>query len=194
MTEDETFLDRMFTQPSGLSGRIGAMLMAHMNTTVAANVVDYLEIGSTDAVLEIGFGPGAGIEYAAETAEEGYVAGVDVSELMVERATRRNEAAIDAGLVDLRQGSVDDLPFEDETFDAAFSINSLYAWPDQHAGLAEIHRVLHPEGIVAIVLTKHAGRPDEPLEDLLRAAGFDRIREIAGVEGECIRGRKPEPA
>lgn len=193
MAEDNALFDRMFNHPSGIPGRIGAALMARMNATVAVDVVDLLEIGPADAVLEIGFGPGIAVETAAEVATEGYVAGIDSSEMMVERAIRRNEAAIDAGRVELRRGSVEDLPFHSETFDAAFSINSLHAWPDSRVGLGEMYRVLRPAATVAIVRTKHAGRPDDPLEYLLRTAGFEHVQQVAHIGSECVLGRKSTP-
>ena len=191
MTENESLFDRMFSYPSGLQGRIGAALMVRMNASVAADVVELLEIEPTDSILEIGFGPGVGIEYAAELASEGYVAGIDISELMVERARRRSKTAVDAGRVDLRRGSVDDLPFAERTFDAAFSINSLHAWPAQRAGLREIRRVLRPGGTIAIVLTKHAGSPDAPLEELLETTGFERVQTVEQVDADCVLGALP---
>lgn len=190
MTSGESLLDRMFNRPSGIPGRIGAALMVRMNDSVTADVVDFLDVEPESAILEIGFGPGIGIEHAAEVVTDGYVAGVDVSEMMVERAIRRNEAAIDAGRVDLRRASVEDLAFPDGRFDAVFSINSLHAWPEQRDGLEEIHRVLQPDGAVVILLTKHAGRPDEPLDDLLRSAGFEDVRPLSRFDGECVLGRK----
>jgi hypothetical protein len=39
------------------------------------------------------------------------------------------------GLVELRHGSVDDLPFADDTFEKAMAINSMQIWPDVAAGL-----------------------------------------------------------
>lgn len=191
MTHDESVFDRMFNRPSGLPGRIGALLMARMNGSVAAAVLDGLEVDRTAAVLEVGFGPGVGIEHAAARAPDGYVAGVDVSELMVERARRRNATAVETSPVDLRTGSVEDLPFDDETFDAAFSVNSVHAWPDQPAGANELYRVLEPGGRVALVLTKHAGQPDEPLDALLRTAGFERIRHLSQIDGAAVVGSKP---
>lgn len=180
----------MFGRPSGVLGRVGARLMSRMNADAAAAVVDELDVAPTDAVLEVGFGPGIGVERAAQAAADGFVAGVDYSEMMVERATRRNEAAIEEGRVDLRYGSATDLPFEDASFDAAFSVNSLHVWPDQRAGLAELFRVLKPGGTVAITLTAYAGEPDEPVEALLRERGFEDVRRTEPTE--TVLGTKPD--
>ena len=62
---------------------------------------------------------------------------------MVEQATARNVKAIESGRVDLRHGSVECLPFEDNT-DKALAINSMQVWPDAVAGLQEMRRVLKP--------------------------------------------------
>ncbi len=39
------------------------------------------------------------------------------------------------------QASADDLPFDDDTFDAAMAILTIHHWPDKEAGLREIQRV-----------------------------------------------------
>ena len=66
----------------------------------------------------------------------------DYSKEMVEQATVRNALAIEVGRVDLREGSVDRLPFDDETFNSALAVNSMQVWPDALAGLREIRRVM----------------------------------------------------
>jgi ubiquinone/menaquinone biosynthesis C-methylase UbiE len=72
----------------------------------------------------------------------GSVAGVDQSQEMVRQAAARNADALRSRRADLRYGSVERLPFADETFDKALAINSMQAWPDARAGLREIRRVL----------------------------------------------------
>lgn len=174
--------ERILGRPSEDLGRIGSRVVSATNADAAAAVVDELDLEPTDRVLEVGFGPGAGIERAAEAAADGYVAGVDHSQTMVERATRRNRAEIEAGHVDLRYGSASDLPFADATFDAAFSIDSVHVWSDPRAGVAELARVLKPGGTVAVALTARAGRLDEPLERLLRETGFEDVRRTEPAE------------
>src|SRR5919109_2674538 len=119
MTAVECLLMRMFGRPRGILGRLGGLIMARANRKFAHWVIGLLDIQSNDKVLEVGFGPGVGIQLLTGLASGGYIAGVDYSAEMVEQATARNVKAIEAGLDDLRQGSVEGLPFEDCTFDKA---------------------------------------------------------------------------
>jgi ubiquinone/menaquinone biosynthesis C-methylase UbiE len=130
MTVGKNILFRMFGRPQGGIGRLGGIIMARMNRKMAASAIDLLGIRPSDHVLEVGFGPGVGIQLLTEKAPSGRVVGVDPSIEMVAQATARNAAAIKAGRVDLREGSVERLPFEDEIFDCALAVNSMQVWPD----------------------------------------------------------------
>src|SRR5215475_11869401 len=121
---------RMFGRPQGVLGRVGGLIMARTNHKCAAWVIELLDIQPHERVLEVGFGPGVGIQLLARTASAGYVAGVDASEEMVEQATARNVQAIESGRVDVRHGSVERLPFEDHAFDKTLAINAMQVWPD----------------------------------------------------------------
>jgi ubiquinone/menaquinone biosynthesis C-methylase UbiE len=124
----------MFGRPKGILGRLGGIIMARANRQCAAWVIDLLGIQPNDRVLEVGFGPGVGIQLLVRSVSGRYIAGVDPSEEMVQQAKARNVKAIESGRVDLRYGSVESLSFEDNTFDKALAINSMQVWPD--AGLA----------------------------------------------------------
>ena len=100
-------LMRMFGRPTGTLGKLGGIIMARVNAPFARCVIRLLDVQPRDKVLEIGFGPGVGIQLLAKSAPEGRVAGVDCSKEMVEQATARNAEAIERGVVDLRYGSVE---------------------------------------------------------------------------------------
>ena len=53
---------------------------------------------------------------------------------------------------ELRQGSVLDLPFADDTFDMVFSHGVLHHVPDIKQAQSEIHRVLRPGGELVIMM------------------------------------------
>lgn len=184
---------RMFGRPTGLLGRLGGIIMARTNQKVAAWAIDLLGVNPSDRVLEVGFGPGVGIQRLAKSASSGRVVGVDCSTEMVEQATARNAKAIEAGRVELREGSVERLPFEDETFNRALVVNSMQVWPDVVGGLREIRRVMKPGGRVALAFTRHSGQPTSGLTDALTAAGFSGVRVAEREDGFCALATKPRP-
>jgi ubiquinone/menaquinone biosynthesis C-methylase UbiE len=152
------FLMRAFGRPQGLLGRVGGIIMGRMNRDMAGSVIAQLKLRPDERVLEVGFGPGVGIALLASSLPSGCVAGVDPSPEMNAQARKRNAGVIASGRVDLRQTSVEQLPFGATTFDAAMAINSMQMWPDRLAGLREIARVLRPGGRIALGFTAHSGQ------------------------------------
>jgi SAM-dependent methyltransferase len=112
---------------------------------IAANVA---ATSPQDAeVLEVGCGPG---HLALRLAVDHHLAvsGVDLDPAMVDRAIANAERRDIAGdpAPDFQVADVASLPFADASFDVVVSTLSLHHWADPAAGLAEISRVLRPEG------------------------------------------------
>jgi ubiquinone/menaquinone biosynthesis C-methylase UbiE len=93
-------------------------------------------------VLEVGCGQGWASEWLQEELGAEVVA-VDQSERMVELTRQRG--------VEARIGDVQDLSFEDASFDAALAAWMLYHVPDLDRGLSELARVLRPGGRLVAV-------------------------------------------
>ena len=156
----EKIKDRNYRRPSGPLGRVIGNSMARQHEPENLWTVSLLRPEPTDRILEIGFGPGVATERLAEVAPEGRVCGVDFSTTMVKAARRRNAAAVRDGRVDLRHGDAASLPFEDASFDKAFSIHSVYFWPEPERVLGEARRVLRPGGLLVLTLL-----PEERMEE-----------------------------
>jgi ubiquinone/menaquinone biosynthesis C-methylase UbiE len=154
-------LMRMFGRPQGILGRLGDIIMARMNADCGTWVVGLLDVGRNDSVLEVGFGPGVVIQSLSNLVAAGHVAGIDQSLEIVEQARARNATAIQRGRVDLRHGSVESLPFDDDSLDKALAINAMQVWPDPLAGLREKRRVMKRGGRIALGFTLYSGQPNE---------------------------------
>jgi len=146
--------------------------MARTNERCGIWVIELLQIAPRDAVLEVGFGPGAIIERISKRAATSHVAGNVASSAMVKQARIRNAAAIKTGHVDLRQGSVEDMPFSDNTFNKVnkvLAVNSMQVWADALAGLGG---VLKPATTLGFGFTAYSGQSEPGLTELLAAVGF----------------------
>ena len=179
-------LMQMFGRPKGLLGRLGGIILARTKRDFTQWVIPLLKVQPDSKVLEVGFGPGVAIQILATIASTGSVAGVDYSQEMVEQATTRNAKAIAAGIVQLHYGSVEKLPFADDTFDKTLAINSMQVWPDEMAGLREIRRVMAGGGKIALAFTSAAGQSSTGLTELLTAAGFIDAHLVKTEQGFCV--------
>ncbi|MBI1814201.1 MAG: class I SAM-dependent methyltransferase [Deltaproteobacteria bacterium] len=140
------FIARQSRCPTGLLGRFIARIMAAETAEANVELLSLLNPQPTDHLLEIGFGHGRTIERAAAQVPHGIVAGVDLSEEMVRMATHHLRHLIREQRVDLQLGDSAHLQYPDGRFDRAYSLHTLYFWPDPQQHLREIYRVLKPGG------------------------------------------------
>ena len=110
--------------------------------------IDALDI-THKQVLEIGLGEGADSERLIR--QGAYWSGVDLTAESIERVKIRL-ALRELPHRELRQGSVLDLPFADDSFDMVFSHGVLHHVPDVRQAQSEIYRVLRPGGELVIMV------------------------------------------
>ncbi|WP_276253125.1 methyltransferase domain-containing protein [Halomontanus rarus] len=111
---------------------------------------DLAELEPGEAVLDLGSGSGMDSFVAAmHVTETGTVTGIDMTDEQVEKA---RTLAADNGFhnVKFRQGYIEDLPFEDESFDAAISNGVINLSAEKGRVFEEVSRVLKPDGRLAL--------------------------------------------
>jgi O-antigen biosynthesis protein len=96
-------------------------------------------------VIDAGCGTGYGSEILAEAGAR-RVVGVDISREAIDYARTASSAAATEFLV----GSLHALPFDDASFDMAVCFEVIEHVDDQPLALAELRRVLKPNGVLAI--------------------------------------------
>lgn len=179
----ERFVDLSARRPSG------HQMTAHYRNPEEHRASFEIALGALslrpeDRYLEIGFGGGQLLEMALDTV--GSAAGIDHSPDMLALASERNTASIVAGRLQLVYGDVERLPWTDDEFSCAASVNMFFFLESPQACLRELRRVLRPHGRLVIVSVPFsedpaAGGPWGPalrtyrpstLETMLRAAGF----------------------
>lgn len=163
---DMKILDAAFARPQGLLGRLGGTIMARSSGLRNEWIISLLDVQRDNRILEVGFGPGVVIQSLATKAQEGFIAGIDASPLMVQQASKLNAQTIRNGRLHLQQGSALALPYEDASFDTALTINSVQIWPDSLAGVKEMQRVLKPGGLIALALQPVWVREDSEVKKI----------------------------
>ena len=154
-----------------------------------------MEVAPGARLLDIGCGIGGPSRYFA--AEHGCrVTGIDLTDDYIRLAAALARRVGLDRLVDYRQASAIDLPFEAATFDGAYMMHVGMNIEDKPRLFAEVRRVLKPEGQFAIFDVMRAGEgtlaypvhwaadartsfvasPSEYRRGL-EAAGFDIVRE-----------------
>jgi ubiquinone/menaquinone biosynthesis C-methylase UbiE len=175
-----------FGHPTGLGGRAAGLVMANRSSNRQRNswAVSLLDVQTEDRVLEIGFGPGLAILELSRIAHEGHVCGIDHSDLMVRQARRRNADGCRRGVVDLRLGSVDELPAFDAPFDKILAVNAVMFWSEPDARLAELRRLLRPGGLIAVA---HQPRGPGATDETSAAKGQELAAAL--VRAGCSEAR-----
>jgi ubiquinone/menaquinone biosynthesis C-methylase UbiE len=109
------------------------------------SVVEQLDIRPDDRVLEIGCGHGVAATFVCERLEEGHLTAVDRSAKMIQAATRRNAAHVEAGRAEFLIAHLEDLDLGERRFDKIFAVRvgHFHRDPERARSIAE-----HVAGIV----------------------------------------------
>ena len=91
-------------------------------------------------ILDVGCGTGANLKMLGLY---GQAEGVDISEQAVEFCRQR-------GLGGVKLGAIEELPFEDQSFDIVTALDVIEHLDDDAAGLQEMRRVLRPGGTLLL--------------------------------------------
>jgi SAM-dependent methyltransferase len=116
---------------------------------VGAQAIERMRVPEGGRVLDVGCGSGWASRLLASFAITGSVTGIDISDEMINLA---RESSPGFQQCDFEIASAERLPFGDNEFTHAFSMESLYYYRDIPRALKEIHRVLKPGGVFVTVM------------------------------------------
>jgi ArsR family transcriptional regulator len=123
------------------------MRLAYYDERVIETMADAIDIDASQTIVDVGTGTGFIAAGLAPRAKR--VIALDHSPAMLEVA-RENLVRLGIDNVDLREGDLGRLPLDDDSVDAAVANMVLHHAEDPGAMLAEMARIVRPEGWVAI--------------------------------------------
>jgi ubiquinone/menaquinone biosynthesis C-methylase UbiE len=159
---------------------------------------DLAELEPGERVLDLGSGSGMDAFVAGlHVTETGTVTGIDMTDEQIEKSSR---LAADEGFhnVEFRQGYIENLPFEDGSFDAVISNGVINLSAEKDRVFEEAKRVLKPGGRLALAdIISEQQMPDSIKNDAdLWAAciggaaqidSYTSLIETAGLEPQEVR-------
>lgn len=199
-------------KPRGWIGRVILWQMNARHSRLTDWGLAHVSIEKHYTILDVGCGGGRTVSKLAMMAGEGKVYGIDFSHESVAASKRTNARFIDEGLVEIRYGSVSQLPFPEDMFDLVTAVETHFWWPSLTADMREIFRVLKHRGRLVIVaeVYKGAGTPVSKLaerfaaktgmkllsvdehSELFANAGYSDVRVLRNVPKGwiCVVGTK----
>ena len=157
-------------------------------------------------VLDCGCGGGANIKRLLKKCPQGIVKGIDYSPVSVEKSKKVNDVAIAEGRCAVLQGSVADMMFTDNWFDAVTAFETVYFWPDLPRCFREVYRVLKVGGTFLICNEANGDTDkderwteiiggmtiykDTELKAYLEQAGFHEVRIHKKKGWLCVSAQK----
>lgn len=160
--------------------------MGRYSVPLASELLEALGVEPSDRVLDVGCGPGVLTRRLVELLGPAQVAAVDPSTPFVAAARERLPG------VDIRQSPAEELPFADDSFDAALAQLVVPFMADPAAGIAQMRRVTRPGGAVAATAWNHAADGTGPLSPFWRAVSaadpgaYDESDLLGQREGDLV--------
>jgi SAM-dependent methyltransferase len=137
--------------------------MGRYSVPLAPRLADFAGVAAGQRVLDVGCGPGALTAELATRLGSDAVSAVDPSEPFVAAARERHPG------VSVQRAAAEELPFEDQAFDAALAQLVVHFMADPVVGLREMARVTRKQGVVAACVWDLAGHT-APLSPFWEAA------------------------
>lgn len=141
---------RMFDSISGNYDFLNHFLSLGIDIRWRKKAINLLADGKPKIILDVATGTG---DFAVETLKLNpeQVIGVDISEGMLEVGRKKMKTRGYEHTIDLRLGDSENLPFEENKFDAVIVAFGVRNFENLEKGLSEMHRVLKPGGRMVVL-------------------------------------------
>ena len=173
----------------GYSEEFLRLLARRSADKVAFHLLPHLRPGMK--LLDVGCGPGTISVGLAQAVVPGELYGIDIEASQIAMAQAAAKAGSGGGNAHFQVGDVNDLSFEDNTFDAVHCHAVLTHLPNLSQALAEARRVLKPGGVLSAregIVESHFYEPDP--EGWLRKGADVSTKLLLASGGHPDLGKK----
>ncbi len=198
-------IEKQGAKPSGRLGRLFGQLMNRFHTPLYRKYFDAHPVAQKSSCIDLGCGGGSFLNYLDSKNQDYQLYGLDHSKEMSRMCVKVNNAAVDAGRMQVFCASVGEIPLSTQMVDLATAFESVQFWPDTNAAFAEVFRVLKPGGMFVIInrFPKEGAKwwklaklkSEQDFREYLTNAGFKHVRfDFAFKKGWIIVKAKKDTA
>ncbi len=185
-TEDLKEIAAQLKTPAGENGIAIGKSMNEKNIGMTMSAIEALSITKNQYVLELGHGNGGHVKHILDKAPNVRYVGLEVSEEMKKQAVTMNRLYLPHDLVSFHLYNGSKITFEDEIFDHILTVNTLYFWEKPSTLLAEIYRILKPNGTCCITFADRSFMEELPFTkygfNLYNIEDFKKLIENSGFK------------
>lgn len=205
------YLANQVRKPTRWVGQFFVWMMNMSHSAVTDWGLEHVAIGQSFTILDVGCGGGRTVQKLASVASQGKVYGVDYAKGSLAAARTKNAGLIKSGRVEIRHGTVSQLPFAADSFDLVTAVETQYYWPDLVNDMREVLRVLKSGGTLLVIAEAHKkgayNALQRPVMKLLKSANLSaddqralfsdagytdiQVVEEKGKGWICAIGQKP---
>ncbi|MCB5093255.1 class I SAM-dependent methyltransferase [Streptococcus mutans] len=179
-----TFTIKQAKKPSGAVGRVITKIWSSYFKDLSLWVIRQTAISDNSRILEVGYGGGSTIKNLIALGKNLEIHGIDISKESYQTTKRINRESVQNGSVQLKIGSVEALPYQNQYFDVVFAIQTHLFWKDLKKGFQEIYRVMSSHSILVVASEKDKinyhmtmYQTSHELSKLLKSIGFSKIEK-----------------
>lgn len=199
--EELAELERQLSCPDGEMGLQVGEGMNKSNLGMTLNTIQFLQLQEANKVLELGHGNCGHLPKIIKNRPSLQYVGLEISKTMYEVATK----SFKVPRVEFQLYDGIKIPFDNNFFDAVFSVNTIYFWQEPHSFIKEIERVLKNDGICVLTYAEKSFMKKLPFvkdkfklfdqkgirnlvsSSKLRISGFQTKREkVLSKSGESV--------
>lgn len=195
-------INRQFGKPDGFLGKLAGWAMSVKNRDRAIWTIEKVKSKPSDHILEIGYGPGVTFKRIAGILTDGFIAGIDHSELMMKQASSRNKLFLKAGKAELMLGTVWDLNYPENSFDTIFGSNVHFFWENPASEFKKLISMIKPGGRLVMVFQPRWAKSEDQIKQIaeetkkqFEEAGFSSVetefKQMKPVTCIYVGGNKP---
>lgn len=147
-------VESMFDNISSNYDGLNRVISFGIDQSWRRKVIKLISDSKAQTVVDIATGTGdLAIALAKENVE--HVVGIDISNGMLDVGRKKIKSQNLSENIDMVQADSEDLPYPDNTFDAATVAFGVRNFENLDKGLSEIYRVLKPDGLIVILETSN---------------------------------------